>query len=338
MQAPCRALTLTDLPKPLSDKVGWPWTEASDLLPECRPDGSEWPRMSIVTPSYNQGQFIEETIRSVLLQGYPNLEYIVIDGGSTDSSVEIIRKYEPWITYWVSEPDRGQTDAIQKGFDRATGILWNWLNSDDLLEINALQVIASTYSSFPEASVFSGLLTIFFEDPDEDMYLHKSRFKSLQELACVWETWPDPQPSIFLSRQACIHCGQLNPNLHYSMDYDLYLRLASKKGFQANLIDVPVARARRHAGAKTVSQSIAMKTEILQVFDTFSCQNPSLLPKYWKLSRVRAEYHLCLDRFGDEKQFSFVEFLRISFPFLPSIWFYRFFWATSFVLLKQKVI
>ena len=85
------------------------------------------------TPSYNQGQFIEETIRSVLLQGYPDLEYIIIDGGSTDHSVEIIRKYEPWLTYWVSERDRGQSHAINKGFCRSTGVLLGWLNSDDVL-------------------------------------------------------------------------------------------------------------------------------------------------------------------------------------------------------------
>ena len=95
------------------------------------PDGRPWPRMSIVTPSYNQGQFIEETIRSVLLQSYPDLEYIVIDGGSTDESVEIIKKYVEWLAFWVSEPDRGQSDAINKGLTISKGDFLAYLNSDD---------------------------------------------------------------------------------------------------------------------------------------------------------------------------------------------------------------
>src|SRR5688572_28969334 len=107
-----RCPMLSDLPAPPPGKTGWPWTEETFQLPEAMPDGKRWPRISIVTPSYNQGQFIEETIRSVLLQCYPNLEYIVIDGGSTDDSVEIIEKYKSWLTYWVSEPDKGQVDAI----------------------------------------------------------------------------------------------------------------------------------------------------------------------------------------------------------------------------------
>src|SRR5918993_3663819 len=97
-----------------------------------------WPKISVVTPSFNQGQYIEATIRSVLEQEYPNLEYIIIDGGSTDGSVEIIEKYSEYLTYWVSEPDEGQTNALIKGFDRADGDILCWLCSDDLFESTTL--------------------------------------------------------------------------------------------------------------------------------------------------------------------------------------------------------
>src|SRR5512139_1115072 len=100
---------LKDLPE--TGKSGWPWTIETPQVPLLRADGSPWPRISIVTPSYNQGTFIEETIRSVLLQNYPNLEYIVIDGGSADQTVDVIRRYEKWLTYWISEKDRGQPQA-----------------------------------------------------------------------------------------------------------------------------------------------------------------------------------------------------------------------------------
>ncbi|MFM6281930.1 MAG: glycosyltransferase, partial [Dolichospermum sp.] len=113
--------TFSDLPPAPKGKTGWPWTEESERLPDQMPDGSDWPRISIVTPSYNQGKFIEETIRSILLQGYSNLEYIVIDGSSNDETVMIIEKYSRWISYWCSEKDDGQTDAINKGFRYATG-------------------------------------------------------------------------------------------------------------------------------------------------------------------------------------------------------------------------
>src|SRR5437763_13110939 len=103
-----RCPTLKELPSPRGNRTGWPWMQEIQQLPERMADGKPWPKISIVTPSFNQGEFIEETIRSVLLQGYLNLEYIIIDGESTDSSVEVIKKYEPWLTYWVSEKDNGQ--------------------------------------------------------------------------------------------------------------------------------------------------------------------------------------------------------------------------------------
>jgi glycosyltransferase involved in cell wall biosynthesis len=151
-----RHLTLFELPPPPAGKTGWPWTEETPALPAARSDGSAWPRITIVTPSYNQGQFIEETIRSVILQGYHDLEYIIIDGGSRDQSVEIIKQYEPWLTYWVSEQDRGQSHAINKGFDRSTGLILGWLNSDDVLLPNALATVAAALPRPEEPMLIAG--------------------------------------------------------------------------------------------------------------------------------------------------------------------------------------
>jgi hypothetical protein len=133
--------TLDQLPPPPPGKTGWPWTEGCHPVSTQIVDDADYPRISIVTPNYNYGNFLEETIRSVLLQGYPNLEYLVIDGGSTDNSVEIIKKYEPWLTYWVSEKDSGQASAVNKGLDLSTGIWFNWLNSDDIFMPNALKML-----------------------------------------------------------------------------------------------------------------------------------------------------------------------------------------------------
>ncbi len=144
-----RCPTLSELPSPPPGKTGWPWTKETPQLPDRMPDGRAWPQITIVTPSYNQGQFIEETIRSVLLQGYPNLQYMVIDGGSTDASAQIIQKYTPWLDYWVSEADRGQAHAINKGLERATGMVAAYLNSDDIYLPGALGHVGQTYVKRP---------------------------------------------------------------------------------------------------------------------------------------------------------------------------------------------
>ncbi len=146
----------TKLPQPPTDKTGWPWTEETPQLSDTMPDGLPWPKISIVTPSFNQGQFIEETIRSVLLQGYPNLEYIIIDGGSTDEAVDIIKKYERWLTYWVSETDRGQSHAINKGFNISKGEITAWINSDDFYLHGAFGKISRFFSENTDVDMVFG--------------------------------------------------------------------------------------------------------------------------------------------------------------------------------------
>ena len=154
--------SIGELPLSPPGRKGWPWTEPSAPLPATLPDGRPWPKISIVTPSFKQGRFIEETIRSVLLQGYPNLEYIIIDGGSKDEPVEIIRKYERWLTYWVSEPDRGQSEAINKGMARATGEILAYINSDDYYAAGAFKAAVENLDA-SQAAWFCADVSVFEE-------------------------------------------------------------------------------------------------------------------------------------------------------------------------------
>jgi len=210
------------------------------------PDGRPWPRVSIVTPSYNQAQFIEETIRSVLLQGYPDLEYIIIDGGSTDSSVEIIKKYEPWLSYWVSEPDRGQSHAINKGFATAQGKYLAWINSDDTYLPNVLPERIIVLESNPDAVLVYGDCNIV-DDVGELIQIYKTKRCTAPML--LLDGNMIPQPSVFMRPSALSTIGWLNTGLHYGMDYELWLRLS----LVGNLYYLPglVANFRHHASSKT---------------------------------------------------------------------------------------
>jgi len=143
-----RCPSLSELPVPPTGLTGWPWTAEGARVPDHMDDGTLWPLISIVTPSYNQGEYLEATIRSTLLQGYPNLEYIVMDGGSTDGSHAIIRKYAPWLVHWESGPDGGQYAAVQKGFERSSGQIMAWLNSDDMYFPWTLKTTGSIFAIF----------------------------------------------------------------------------------------------------------------------------------------------------------------------------------------------
>lgn len=211
-------------PAYLGGRTGWPWTLTEPPNGDPLMNGGEWPRVTIATPSFNQGQYIEETIRSVLLQGYPNLEFIIMDGGSKDNTVEIIKKYEPWITYWVSETDRGQSHAINKGFDRATGDIFAWLCSDDLYAPGALHRVADAVHNHKMTMVIGD--SIITHGPDSlDGKLDRRR-PSFAEMAYNVKTLA--QPSVFWTNDLWRLAGPLKEDLYFLMDYDLWLRMVPK--------------------------------------------------------------------------------------------------------------
>jgi glycosyltransferase involved in cell wall biosynthesis len=242
-------------------------------LPEVAPNGQPWPRASIVTPSYNQGEFLEETIRSVLLQGYPDLEYIVVDGGSSDDSVEVIRRYEPWLACWVSEPDRGQSTAVNKGWQRATGELLAYLNSDDLYLPGAVAGAAGELVSNPSAAmVHSDAMVV---DPHGNkLYLWPSHPFDLAEMLCNWNYIR--QPAALLRRAAIESVGFLDESLHMVMDYDLWLRI----GLRFPIVyvrDACWAAIRTHHRAKTRARYHELWPELECVLErTF--RDPALPP------------------------------------------------------------
>lgn len=263
-----RCPILSQLPSPPPDKTGWPWTDEGLQLPDIMPDGAPWPRVSIVTPSYNQGHFIEETIRSVLLQGYPNLEYIIIDGGSTDGSADIIRKYEKWLAYWVSKPDKGQSDAINKGWRMATGEIVAYLNSDDTYYPGAIPTAEQFFSRYPEVGMVYGDSNAV-DDKGALVKRYKLHEMRLDEVFS-WDPHI-PQPTVFLRREVIDTVGLMNIDLHYAMDYELWMRVELR--FKLKYIPKFLATERRHSTAKSIASALDSVSEAIQVVEQFFSQD-----------------------------------------------------------------
>jgi glycosyltransferase involved in cell wall biosynthesis len=210
--------------------------------------GKSWPLISVVTCSYNQADFIEQTIRSVLDQGYPALEYIVIDGGSTDGSVEIIERYSDRLSYWISEADSGQTDALIKGFRRATGEITCWLCSDDLHEAWTLREVAGFFGANPRAEVVYGDATWIDANGSR---IREKREHDYNRFIWMFDHNYIPQPSTFWRSNLYHSVGGLDPSFDLAMDADLWARFAERT--EIHHARRPWSRMRLYPQQKTIA-------------------------------------------------------------------------------------
>jgi glycosyltransferase involved in cell wall biosynthesis len=218
------------------------------------------PLVSIITPSFNQARYIEATIQSVLTQDYPNIEYIIVDGGSTDETVEIIKKHEGRIAWWVSEKDKGQTDAINKGFARANGQILAWLNSDDTYESGAISAAVKYLQEHPEVGMVYGDCNFINEDGNVI-----GKFNSAQtDYRLLRQGYAHiPQQTMFLRADLWKQVGPLDPSFYFAMDYDLWTRLAART--QLKYVPQTWANFRLHTTGKTIAADDRCWPEMVRV-------------------------------------------------------------------------
>ena len=242
-------------------------------------------KLSIITPSFNQVHFLEETILSVLNQGYEPLEYIVIDGGSTDDSVSIIRRYEDKLAYWVSEKDRGQVHAINKGLERATGDILAFINSDDVYLPGAFNAVMSYFADNPGSNWVCGD-TLMFGEGHETRMIHAVVPQSAAH--CLSWAYRAPQPGHFWKREL-VSAG-FQERWNYDFDHDMYVRLLLA-GHKCAYLPLPMAAYRLHEVSKTVAEGHRQ----LEEFDRI------------------AEFYEPQLRGGDQRWCKATRFLRLSY-------------------------
>lgn len=250
------------------------------------------PLISIITPSLNQGSFLEQTIRSVVQQNYPNLEYIVIDGGSVDDSVKIIQKYAKQIDYWVSEPDTGQADAIAKGFSIAKGDILAWLNSDDYYHPDALAKVGAVFSSGEPVDLVYGDCELVDKEGSflQNKIAREYSYEGLKLIDYI------RQPAAFFSRTAYEKIGGLDLSLNWTMDWDLWIRIG--KDGNVRKINQILAAARIYEENKSRSGGWKRIRELIRLNRKHKIINPKLIFDniYQHLTKdMRIYYHKYLN-------------------------------------------
>ncbi len=246
----------------------------------------EKPLVSIVTPSFNQAQYLEDTILSVLGQSYKPIEYIIIDGGSTDGSLEIIKKYADQLAYWVSEKDKGQTDALNKGFASAHGSILAWLNSDDIYKPEAVAEAVDYLVDHPQVGMVYGDLD-FIDENDRVIGKFPAAQTDLKRLRRGYVHIP--QPAAFFRAEFWHKVAPLDDSFYFAMDYDLWVRLARLTEFKY-LPGKTWASFRLHSGAKTISADDRCWPEMLRVHYRDGGKNLSPMVMKYLLRKIAAPY------------------------------------------------
>ncbi|MCI0524583.1 MAG: glycosyltransferase [Acidobacteria bacterium] len=270
--------TIFDLPAAPGGLKEWPWQADGFREPLDQPDVTSLPKISVITPSYNQVRFIEQTIRSVLLQQYPKLEYIIIDGGSADGSVEVIRRYEPWLSYWVSEPDRGQSHAINKGFEKATGQILCWLNSDDYYLPGALLTAGRMLADGANNYALVGHCLKVYPDGRPAVKL-EGCYENRRRLLQFWKGYQMHQPAIFWRREVFEKTGWLDEELDQVMDFDYWARISEHFDFVN--VDRTLACCNYYADAKTGDDYSRYHSDLKRY--SYRYRGSKLSPEFWRL-------------------------------------------------------
>ncbi len=250
-------------------------------------DLQTYPRLTVVTPSYNQAHYLERTILSVLNQQYPNIEYFIMDGGSTDGSLEIIKKYEPYLAGWVSEKDRGQTDAINKGFRRATGDYVAFQNSDDVFAPDAFRRVADAWRKAPDTDVFFGDMYITDE---ADVIMEEMRAPAFCAECHIYEGMQVFNQSLFIRRDRLTQVGLLDESLRFVIDYEIVARLSVQPGVRFKHVDGFWGgfRVQPDAKSSTIAATVGLD-EHHRIKEKYQPMlTSSLSPSFWqRYCRVR---------------------------------------------------
>jgi len=221
---------------------------------------TDQPLVTIITPSFNQARYLEATIQSVLSQDYPRIEYMIVDGGSTDGSVDVIKKYESKLAWWVSEKDKGQTDAINKGFATAKGEILAWINSDDTYEPGAVSAAVKYLQEHPEVGMVYGDCNFINESGRV-----VGKFRSAQtNYRLLRQGYAHiPQQTMFLRADLWKKVGPLDPSFYFAMDYDLWTRIASRS--EIKYVPQTWANFRLHTSGKTIAADDRCWPEMIRV-------------------------------------------------------------------------